>query len=213
MTQPYKAPAIAAIERAVNARWPNRSRASDGWIGDAAHATRPSDHNPLPGIGAVLAYDFTVNGIDPWGLIAALVLDDRVRYIIYDEKIAYVDDGFRVWYKYTGSNPHTKHIHVSVRQARRYWGDGRDFRLGTPAPAPAPAPIPEPPKEDDMSFYVTADTNQGVYLFNQRTGKIERMIPPDEWSALRAMQSGAVPQLPLPLYRVSQHWLKKIKAL
>lgn len=133
MVSPYKAPAIGAILAAVNRRWPNRSRVSDGWIGDTAHASRISDHNPNA-VGAVLAYDFTVAGIDPAELIAALVKDERVRYIIFNRQIAYVDDNFRIWWPYRGSNPHEKHIHVSVRQDRRYWGDSRDFRLSAPAP-------------------------------------------------------------------------------
>ena len=83
----------------------------------------------------------------------------------------------------------------------------------SPAPAPAPTPPPPPPEEnDDMGFYVYADTNKGVYFFNQTKGKI-RLIPKDEWSAIRAMQTGADPALPIEMHRVSAKFLDQLRAL
>ena len=40
------APALVQLRQELNARWPGRSKASDGTIGDAAHKARVSEHNP-----------------------------------------------------------------------------------------------------------------------------------------------------------------------
>jgi len=37
--------------------FPDRDRRSDGWIGDARHSSRPSDHNPDPTTAVVRASD------------------------------------------------------------------------------------------------------------------------------------------------------------
>jgi len=46
----------------VDDSYPDRDRTSDGWIGDARHSARPSDHNPdwknaVEGIAYVRAID------------------------------------------------------------------------------------------------------------------------------------------------------------
>jgi hypothetical protein len=48
----------------VNKRWPTREKASDGWIGDRAHASRKSDHNP-DGKGWVHALDIDADLLGP----------------------------------------------------------------------------------------------------------------------------------------------------
>lgn len=104
---------------------PQRSKASDGSIGDAAHASRESDHNPhfyLAGQRYVTARDFThdpsLDGLNCHELAAALVRgrDQRVKYIIWDRRICSGGEGRApwAWRDYTGSNPHTKHLHLSV---------------------------------------------------------------------------------------------------
>ena len=100
----------------VNAEWPNRSKVSDGWIGDAAHASVASDHNPNSA-GVVTALDITNHP----GYFDAHALADRLRanrhpnlkYIISNRRIAGDWTGWN-WQAYNGSNPHDKHIHVSV---------------------------------------------------------------------------------------------------
>lgn len=121
------AESLKVLRDEVNARWPKRSKASDGTIGDPAHAGRVSDHNPSPH-GVVRAMDITANGIDAnWyaehirGLGAgghpALA---NHGYVIWNRRAAYQTNGWR-WVAYTGSNPHTSHVHVSVgREARQY---------------------------------------------------------------------------------------------
>ena len=38
------AKALATLREQVNSKWPNRSKVNDGWLGDAAHQARKSDH-------------------------------------------------------------------------------------------------------------------------------------------------------------------------
>ena len=102
--------------------YPNRSRKSDGWIGDARHALRPSDHTP-DAQGIVRAIDITRNlsGVSEQDLmpdvadqirLAAKAGDKRIAYVIFNGRIASSRYGFR-WRKYKGSNPHNHHCHIS----------------------------------------------------------------------------------------------------
>lgn len=135
----------------VNARWPSRSKVSDGTIGDAEHATRSSDHNPwlvIGGQGIVRARDITAKGIDAAALCEYLrqrgqAGDNRLTdggYLIFNRRITKPD--FSGWKTYTGSNPHTSHMHVSFSQlpagfdAVRPWGiSGAAPPTATAAPA------------------------------------------------------------------------------
>lgn len=117
---PRKAKSLETLLKQVNARWPKRSKASDGWIGDTAHSARKSDHNP-DADGIVRAYDFThdpKNGPNSETLANALLAscDPRIKYVISNKKIASGNAGPKpwAWRAYTGSNPHSKHVHVSV---------------------------------------------------------------------------------------------------
>lgn len=107
------APALSALLREVNARWPHRSKASDGTIGDTAHAARQSEHNP-DSRGVVRAVDITVAGIDKAALLKAVIGDSRVHYVISDRKI-YSRSNRWTPAAYYGANPHDKHVHISLR--------------------------------------------------------------------------------------------------
>jgi hypothetical protein len=107
----------------LNAFAPNRSKVSDGSIGDQAHASRTSDHNPrmIAGANLVTARDWTHdprNGLNCDRLATALrnSRDARIKYVIWDRRIMSGAAGPQpwVWRPYTGSNPHTKHLHLSV---------------------------------------------------------------------------------------------------
>lgn len=124
------AKSLLTLREQVNRRAPGRSRASDGTIGDAAHQSRSSDHNPWvkdAGIGVVTALDITHdpgNGCDANAITTAIrgSRDARVKYIIWNRRIANSSPiGGRPaweWRPYTGPNPHTKHMHVSVKSAK-----------------------------------------------------------------------------------------------
>lgn len=112
----------------LNAAAPNRSKLSDGSIGDAAHASRSSDHNPWvidsDGIGVVRARDFThdpADGLDcnqlaPFlaGLLGEHPALRSGAYVIWNRRIISRDRISEGWRPYTGSNPHDHHLHLSV---------------------------------------------------------------------------------------------------
>lgn len=114
----YLALSLVALVNEVNARWPARNKDSDGSIGNAEHAARASDHNPdRNSSGVVRAVDITRKGIDVDALLTALIKDPRVWYVIWNRRIASRTYGW-VWKPYTGSSPHTEHVHVSILRTR-----------------------------------------------------------------------------------------------
>lgn len=139
----------------VNSRWPARSKVSDGTLGDAAHQSRESDHNPwlvVAGVGVVRARDVTADGIDVAWFAEHLRLlgqhgDPRLNgggYVISRARIASERQGW-AWRPYSGPNSHHRHLHVSLSRdragfdSRAGWGIGK----GAPGPAlPAPSKLP-----------------------------------------------------------------------
>lgn len=136
----------------LNKLAPKRSKVSDGSIGDAAHASRESDHNPyikLAGVGIVRARDFTNDpkgGLDCNWLANALVAsgDPRIRYIIWNRRIWTPGRG---WAAYKGSNPHDKHLHLSVSEQPGWFDSTLPWRLaGAPASPITTLPVQEDPE-------------------------------------------------------------------
>lgn len=108
------AKSLQTLRTQVNEAHPNRSKASDGTIGDAAHASTASDHNPNRN-GVVCALDLThdpANGFDAHALAEHLRLNrhPNLRYLISNARIA----GWWTNWEWQPSSGHTKHIHVSV---------------------------------------------------------------------------------------------------
>lgn len=129
------AESLEKLRDEVNVLYPNRSKASDGTRGDAAHAKRKSDHN-LNAQGVVCALDLThdpKNDADMYA-IAEYIITHRhpaLAYVIFRRSFASQLSGWK-WRQYTGSNPHIKHMHVSVVQDEaRYDIEGvwlKDFK-------------------------------------------------------------------------------------
>lgn len=105
-------PAAKSVLRQATALRPKRKKASDGLLPSAAHlaASPTSDHNT--GFGVDLTHD-PVNGIDCFDLFAKLREDKRVKYLIFHGKIWSVKNGEN---RYTGSNAHNKHLHISINE-------------------------------------------------------------------------------------------------
>jgi hypothetical protein len=114
----YLAPCLVSLRDEINTRWPERDKGSDGWIGDPTHAARVSDHNP-DSKGCVHAIDVDVDGIDVDLLLKQVIGDPRVWYVIFDRRIYSRTYGWAARV-YTGTNPHTAHVHVSIRYDRAY---------------------------------------------------------------------------------------------
>ena len=135
------AKALLALRRQVDTRSPRRSKASDGAIGDAAHATRNSDHNPWVrdgGMGVVTAMDIThdpAGGCDADRLAKAFVSsqDRRVKYVIWNRQIANSSaiggSPAWTWRPYRGSNPHNRHVHISVKPEKASYDDEAAWQI------------------------------------------------------------------------------------
>lgn len=124
---------LRTLRSQVNAGAPQRSKASDGWIGDAAHRKRRSDHNPNSR-GVVQAIDLTHDphgGFDAHEFFTHLrrKRDPRIKYIISDGRI--VSSSVRPWQerKYRGSNAHRGHLHISVVNSPAKYDDPAPWNL------------------------------------------------------------------------------------
>lgn len=142
------ADSLEVLRSEVNTHAPNRSTVSDGSIGDEAHASRTSDHNPWvideDGVGVVRARDFThdpAGGLDCNWLAKELVraMDEghpamgSGAYVIWNDQIISQARRAEGWREYSGSNEHRHHLHVSVATAAAGYDSEAPWGLLTPA--------------------------------------------------------------------------------
>ena len=108
------------LREQIDDSFPDRDRKSDGWIGDAKHSNRKSDHNPDKANGIVRAIDVDKD-FDSRPSTGAYLADQirecakrdkRIKYVIYSGKIASAKSFWR-FRPYSGINRHDKHIHIS----------------------------------------------------------------------------------------------------
>lgn len=140
------AKSLEQLRKQIDDLAPGRNRSADGGIGDAAHATKTSDHNPWVkdgSMGVVTARDFThdpANGIDAGKLADVLRTsgDKRIKYIISNRRIA---NPGQPWRAYTGSNPHDKHFHISVNSSKALYDDETPWTIGRLIPDVSAAPV------------------------------------------------------------------------
>jgi hypothetical protein len=109
---PVLAPALARLRAEVNELWPDRDKSTDGWLGDAAHQARISQHNPDEW-NIVRAEDIDKDGINVKRVLKAAIGRPGVWYVIHDGRIWSRTYGWKAR-KYTGPNPHKGHIHISL---------------------------------------------------------------------------------------------------
>lgn len=115
----HLAGSLVQLRREVDDAFPNRSTISDGTIGDAAHSSRESDHNP-DALDIVRAWDCTrdvQDGIDVAENLAEFLRakrDPRIKYVIFRRRIFSSSIKPWEWRPYDGPNPHDHHVHISV---------------------------------------------------------------------------------------------------
>lgn len=139
----------------IDARWPDRDRASDGWIGDSAHQGRPSDHNP-DAKGWVHALDVDKDGIDADDLADQLIAlarrgedGGRLKNVVFKGRVASGTYANRYWvWRDDPDLGHYHHIHISFTDAAQR--DGSPFPLPVFAPQPPPEPVPTPSEVPTM---------------------------------------------------------------
>jgi hypothetical protein len=85
-------------------------------MGDTAHQKRKSDHND--GNAFDLTHD-PDHGVDCNELSLQVIDDSRVTYVIWNSQIYNRSRSAEGWRHYTGTNPHTKHMHVSIQAKSR----------------------------------------------------------------------------------------------
>ena len=103
-----------------------------GTIGDPAHSSRDSDHNPeedgsVDAADPMLGKSFTEKDAEWLWNTLRRYRDKRIAYIIWNRQI--VSSTVQPWVvrKYTGSDPHTGHLHISVND--KHETDGSEWKL------------------------------------------------------------------------------------
>jgi len=133
---------LLTLRTQVNELAPQRSKSDDGTIGDASHQARTSDHNPWIKDGdtrVVSAMDLTH---DPHGGFDSYAFAESLREKRNDPRIKYVISNRRIWSPsispnwraYNGSNPHDRHVHVSVSSEKKLYDDTRQWSFILPKP-------------------------------------------------------------------------------
>lgn len=153
---------LVSLRAQVNAIAPGRSKTADGWIGDTAHFSRVSDHNPDQ-FGIVRAIDITddaAGGLDALWLREALRRgrDPRIKYVISEgQMFSYYRTSTHpawAWRPYVGVNAHMQHVHVSVVPGTAgdragSWSLSRD--VAAPVRPPTTPATPAPVEDPDMT--------------------------------------------------------------
>lgn len=143
MNTPRLVAAGVTLRDQLNARFPNRDKRSDGWIGDLAHSNRRSLHNPDRS-GWVRALDIDEDFGAPGSAedfagqlieyVRAGLDHGRILHVVYENRVASGTfpnrhgrpDTYWVWRR-DPTLGHTQHIHISFTPKADT--DGRPFNL------------------------------------------------------------------------------------
>lgn len=183
------------------------------WLGDASHRQRASDHNP-DSAGRVHAIDVMYSvGAKASAVVKACKGRPDLAYVIHNRTIWSASYGWRAR-RYTGTDPHTNHVHISGQHTTRARQTTTHLKWGT-APAPTrPATTPTtskaPPFPGEMKrgsrgagvktfqtklksrgWNITADgqfgpqTERVVRAFQKQKGlQVDGKVGPKTWNAI-----------------------------
>jgi hypothetical protein len=104
-------PAAIAVLRQATKMSPSRMKASDGLLPSKAHQAQNPDSDHNTGLAVDLTHD-PAHNIDCVDMYEQLKKDKRVKYLIFKGQIWIPGRGDK---PYTGSNPHNKHLHISIK--------------------------------------------------------------------------------------------------
>lgn len=141
-------PCLVKLRDEFNTVAPGRDKASDGSVGDPAHASTTSDHNPdetgkVPVVDADAVNEVHAVDIDAGLRTAGLSMErvvqfllarcrsgaeNRLRYIIFNRRIWRASNDWKQE-TYGGLNPHTEHAHFSGSYVSALEADARPWRL------------------------------------------------------------------------------------
>ncbi len=186
MTGHYKVGSTGGITRNCNSGITEHSegRAWD-WMLSAAN---PQDKAVADAVTAWLSAP------DAQGRPGAMARRFGIMYIIWNKKMWRAYDPARGWAPYTGSVPHTDHIHFSFSwdgaYGRTSWWTGKALTTVDPGPAAAPTPTttPQPPSAV-YSILVQGATGADVVLAQKVIGATpDGVFGPKTAAALRVWQ-------------------------
>ena len=131
--KPHLSKSGIQLREQIDDAFPERDRASDGWVADVRHMRAgKSDHIPdASGWVRAIDIDRDLSGKakpdimpDLADEIRVFAKSDRKRiaYIIFDGRIASPILNWK-WRKYTGANKHTHHMHVSFKKEADVLGE------------------------------------------------------------------------------------------
>jgi len=146
---------LVVLRDQIDKKAPQRSRASDGTIGDANHVV--SRHRPND-LGVVCALDVTddpAHGCPIHAIAEGIRANPHpeLAYVISNGRIASRKTGW-AWHQYTGANAHDKHVHFGVgvgpdSEARPPYDSPQAWHVnGSGQPGPS-GPIPRTLRKGD----------------------------------------------------------------
>lgn len=177
MAVPWRvAKSLLVLRDQIKAAYPGTP--NPGFIGDAAHASRDSDHNPwvddpASALNVVTAgdwYNRPTAGFSSAGFAEILRLrrDPRIKYVISERRI-FRSYGKTVngkyyapftWAPYPGDNPHTGHTHVSVLADKARYDDTRRWVITAPA---SDTPVQPPASKDWFDMATPEQIEEAVF--------------------------------------------------